>query len=193
MGLAAEDGSPYKLIGWNDLNGETPSIYHIAHNEAIHDMQELKSITEVSKEEELAGIEYANAMSNAFYNMFANFEKQGKDPGFLGWSNNPDMANFIGKWMKKFNALSPAAKVVATFKFLEGTHGKESQRRFVHHLPPVSSRSTGISLLYANTMKTYFNHYNKVLTDPEYRVQRDVRAKSDFFTYTWIQKKLGCK
>ena len=193
MARAAEDGSPYKLIGWNDLSGDAPSIYHIAHNEAIHSMQEMKSVTAVSKDEEMAGIKYANEMSNAFYNMFANFEKQGKNPGFLGWSYNADMVNFTAKWMKEFEKLSPASRVVATFKFLEGTHGRVSQRRFTHHLPPVSGRSTGISLLDANTMKKYFNLYNEVLTDAEYRLQRDVREKSDFASYTWLQKKKGCK
>ena len=95
--------------------------------------------------------------------------------------------------MKEFEKLSPASRVVATFKFLEGTHGRVSQRRFTHHLPPVSGRSTGISLLDANTMKKYFNLYNEVLTDAEYRLQRDVREKSDFASYTWLQKKKGCK
>ena len=191
---SGEEGSPVTFQGFHkDINTDVPSLYNIAHDYAIHELQVEKEGIEVTSKDNQAGASYAHRMGRAFYNMFENFHKQDKEPGFMGWSTNQDMVNFTHKWMNEFKKLSVGAQRVATITWLEGVQREGYQVRFPNYLPPVSARPTGITLLDPDIMHKYFNLYHEVLNDPENRRNDKLRERSNFTAYNYQIIKDGCK
>ena len=194
---AGEAGSPYKQQGFHPQvigpgEVEIPSLYNLSHEFAIHEIQIEKEDIEITEEDRHAGVIYGNRMGNAFYNMFENFFTQGKDPGFMGWSTNPDMVNFTHKWMKEFKNLSAQGQKVATFTFLQGVQRQHGQVRFPNYLPPTSGRPTGITLLDPDLLSLYFDKYHEVMNDKENRRLDSLRDKSDFTHYNYQVIKDKC-
>ena len=193
---ANEDGSPFRLIGWNDTDNVTPNIYMQAHDDAIHYIQEDKLDLPVTQKDIDDGTKYAYAMGTAFYRMYSQFK--GTGPGFLGWRNNEIMVNFAEKYAKQFKELSSEAQQVATYLFMEGipiVRGRTiTNVRYVRQLPPISRSISGITLLDADIMEKYLKRYNEVLMDKNNRSAPAVRDKVDFKGFSIVDElKNGCK
>ena len=166
----------------------------MGHDVATREIDKLKEDMEITEAEGAAGIHYATNMGNAFYKMFRDLKKNNIDPGFLGWSTNEEMINFIQEWQTKFNELSDDSKKIATFAFLEGIHRSSGkQQRFVHQLPPISKRTDGVTLLEPSIMEAYLKSYNETLMSEENRKSPKVRARSEFVALTSLMTKKGCK
>ena len=193
---AYDDGSPFRLIGYDDVIGEGVSIYHMAHDESVHFIQEDKydiMEDEITQEELNRAYHYAHNMYNAFGNMWENFRQQKIDPGFLGWSTNEDMINFAEKWDKEFKKLSLTEQQIATYRFLEGVYRKAGKIRFIKQLPPMSGMATGITTLDPDIMRKYLKKYNDVLQDMDNRSAPKVRDRTDFIEFEVEAHKKGCK
>ena len=119
--------------------------------------------------------------------------KKKVDIDFLGWSTNDEMINFRERWQKIYNNLSEDSKKIATMYFLSGIYrAAGAKQRYVNHLPPLSKRKNGITLLEPSIIEMYGKEYEKVLSDEKYRKNPKIIERSNMSPLTsFIAKK--CK
>ena len=110
------------------------------------------------------------------------------------WDYNKQFVEFYKFWSKKYEALSPIDRKLATVQYLFGTVGeaiKEVLKQDLNTLPPIKRK--GGTTLDPEIMAIYFKEYNSLLNkfEKDTSILTELR-KSPKMSMAELRKDLGC-
>jgi hypothetical protein len=148
------------------------------------------------------GITYASNISNSLTKLYEskkNKNETGSTISFIErltpktWDYNKQFVEFYKFWSKKYEALSPLDRKLATIQYLFGTVGgnKRVLKQDLNTLPPIKRK--GGTTLDPEIMAIYFKEYNSLLNkfEKDTSILTELR-KSPKMSMAELRKDLGC-
>ena len=148
------------------------------------------------------GITYASNISNSLSKLYEskqNKNETGSTISFIErltpktWDYNKQFVEFYKFWSKKYEALSPLDRKLATIQYLFGTVGgtKRVLKQDLNTLPPIKRK--GGTTLDPEIMAIYFKEYNSLLNkfEKDTSILTELR-KAPKMSMAELRKDLGC-
>ena len=150
----------------------------------------------LQSQERIAGV-YRTSMGNAWFQALLKVDKMGAST----IDRNANVVDMTNEWDAKFKDLSKSAKVMATFKFLQGflnisnalgkkKYDKFGKVRIIKALPPVSKSKSELQLLDEGVLSKFFKEYNKIVGNIGNRTLKNKSKSRDYTSMDEIIKRI---